>query len=106
MRKKKEASTLRAMRNHVHQAEAIMKEMANANRLLILSSLSHSEKSVTELLDSLDLSQPALSQHLARLRASHLVDTEKRGKEVYYYLASQKAQAILSTLYLIFCHRK
>ena len=106
MGKKKNTSPLHAMRKHAYQAEAMLKEMANANRLMVLCSLSHGEKSVTELLESLDLSQSALSQHLARLRASELVDTEKRGKKVYYRLASPEVQAILSTLYLIFCHKK
>src|SRR6516225_9717195 len=93
------------MQSHAAEAAAMLKELANPSRLLILCQLIDGEKSVGELCRSIDLSQSAVSQHLARLREARLVDTEKRGQMVYYRLCNMEAQALLSTLYLIYCKR-
>ncbi len=85
------------------KAEAMLKQLAHAGRLKILCSLSEGEKSVGELTEIVDLSQSAVSQHLTKLRHAKLVSAERRGQMVYYRLKSMEAQALLSTLYLIFC---
>ena len=84
-------------------AEALLKLIANKHRLMLLCSLIDGEKSVSELEESIDLSQSALSQHLAKLRASNVVDFRKEGKSVVYRIVSVEVTALLSTLYLIFC---
>jgi DNA-binding transcriptional ArsR family regulator len=61
------------------------------------------KKSVGELAEIVGLSSSALSQHLAKLKSFGLVDSNKRGQMVYYHIASMEAQALLSTLYLIYC---
>jgi len=91
------------MKSHAAEAAALLKELANPSRLLILCQLIGGEKSVGELCRSIELSQSAVSQHLARLREAGLVDTEKRGQMVYYRLCNMEAHALLSTLYLIYC---
>ena len=91
------------MKRHAAQAAAMLKQLANAKRLLILCQLVAMEKSVSELSKTVGLSQSALSQHLAKMRQAKLVTTEKRGQNVYYRLASMQAHALLSTLYLIYC---
>lgn len=91
------------MQRRAESAEALLKEMANANRLMILCHLSTGEKTVGELCENVGLSQSALSQHLARLREAGLVESDKRGLSVYYRVSSPEAQAILSVLYLIYC---
>ncbi|MFY9877128.1 MAG: metalloregulator ArsR/SmtB family transcription factor [Rhodomicrobium sp.] len=93
------------MQSHAAEAAAMLKELANPSRLLILCQLIDGEKSVGELCRAIDLSQSAVSQHLARLREARLVDTEKRGQMVYYRLCNMEAHALLSTLYLIYCKR-
>ena len=93
------------MKCHAEEAAALLKELANPSRLLILCELIGGEKSVGELCRSIDLSQSAVSQHLARLREGGLVDTEKRGQMVYYHLCNMKAHALLSTLSVIYCRR-
>jgi ArsR family transcriptional regulator, virulence genes transcriptional regulator len=93
------------MQSHAAEAAAMLKELANPSRLLILCQLIDGEKSVGELRRAIDLSQSAVSQHLARLREARLVDTEKRGQMVYYRLCNMEAHALLSTLYLIYCKR-
>lgn len=91
------------MQRRAESAEALLKEMANANRLMILCHLSTGEKTVGELCENVGLSQSALSQHLSRLREAGLVESDKRGLSVYYRVSSPEAQAILSVLYLIYC---
>lgn len=81
----------------------MLKQLASGPRLMILCSLVNGEKTVGELHEYVALSQSALSQHLAKLRIAGLVVSEKRGQMVYYSLSSMEAQAMISTLYLIYC---
>ncbi|MBT0585573.1 ArsR/SmtB family transcription factor [Alteromonas oceanisediminis] len=92
-----------AMADNAVKAEAMMKLLANQYRLRVLCALVDGEKSVSELEAIVGLSQSALSQHLAKLRSADVVITEKRGQMVLYKLASVEVNAILSTLYLIYC---
>lgn len=85
------------------KAEAMLKQLAHAGRLIILCSLTEGEKTVGELVELVGLSQSAVSQHLAKLREAKLVAPDKRGQMVYYRICSKEAQALLSTLYRIYC---
>jgi ArsR family transcriptional regulator len=85
------------------RAEAMLKQLAHAGRLLILCSLTEGERTVGQLMQLVDLSQSAVSQHLAKLRNAKLVEAEKRGQMVYYRISSDEAQSILSALYQIYC---
>lgn len=96
-------SPLLTMQRNAAKAEGMLKQLANARRLMILCSLVGGEKSVGELAKIVGLSSSALSQHLAKMREAELVDAEKRGQMVYYRISSMEAQALLSTLYLIYC---
>lgn len=94
---------LDVLQKNAADAEALLKQLANANRLMILCNLTSGEKTVGELAERIELSQSALSQHLARLRDSGLLKAEKRGQMVYYRIARTEVQALLSVLHLIFC---
>ncbi len=94
---------LEAMRRNAMQAESMLKSLANAKRLLILCHLIKQKHTVGELVDLVGLSQSALSQHLGKMRLAGLVAARKNGKLVYYQIASHEVEAILSTLYLIYC---
>ena len=61
------------------------------------------ELSVSQMEQMVDLSQSALSQHLARLRRDGLVKTRRASQTIYYSLAGGEAQAIMETLYGIYC---
>jgi DNA-binding transcriptional ArsR family regulator len=84
-------------------AANLLKSMSNESRLLILCNLAEGEKSVGELQNLVDLSQSALSQHLAVLRRDGLVTTRRNAQSIYYSLASEPAKAIMATLYAYFC---
>jgi ArsR family transcriptional regulator, virulence genes transcriptional regulator len=96
-------SSLINMQKNAKKAEAMLKVLANAKRLMILCHLVKTEKTVGELSKLVNLSQSALSQHLAKMRALNLVETDKKGQEVFYRIENQEVEAILSTLYLIYC---
>ncbi|HET6520325.1 MAG TPA: metalloregulator ArsR/SmtB family transcription factor [Geminicoccaceae bacterium] len=86
-----------------HRASALLKALANPDRLVILCHLAEGEKTVTELGGLLELRQPTLSQQLARLRADDLVQTRRDGKNIYYSLASPEATRVIGLLYELYC---
>ncbi|WP_369936693.1 metalloregulator ArsR/SmtB family transcription factor [Xanthomonas tesorieronis] len=92
-----------AMRTHAGEAARLLKALGNEKRLLLLCLLVDREQSVGELNTRLDLSQSALSQHLAVLREDGLVQTRRDGQTIYYSLVPGPAQRILETLHGIYC---
>jgi len=88
---------------HAEQAAQFLKLLANPHRLMVLCHLIDSELSVSELNEHLPLSQSALSQHLAVLRHAGLVKTRRAHQVIYYSLASEDVQAIMSVLHQQFC---
>lgn len=91
------------MRANAGNAAVLLKSMSNVNRLLILCQLVEGERSVTALQKNLPLSQSALSQHLALLRREGLVNTRREAQSIIYSLDSEKANAVLVTLYDVYC---
>lgn len=91
------------MEQHSAQAAGLLKSMANTSRLMILCSLAEGELSVSELNLRIDLSQSALSQHLAYLRKAGLVATRKHAQTVYYSLSGDEAIRIIEVLKAIYC---
>lgn len=94
---------LEAMQEHAGEAAKLLKALANERRLQVLCLLAGGERSVGELNELLELSQSALSQHLAVLRDEGLVDTRREAQTIYYSLPPGPAGAVMETLYGIFC---
>ncbi len=80
------------------QAAEFLSALANNKRLLILCKLLHNEMSVGALAQAISLSQSALSQHLAKLRALNLVSTRRDAQTIYYMVSSPHIELMLSTL--------
>lgn len=97
------AAETRAMRAAAESACALMRVLANPDRLLLLCELAHGERNVGELQDALGIVQPTLSQQLAVLREEDLVQTRREGKNIYYSIASPQSLAVLEVLYAQFC---
>lgn len=87
-------------------AAALLKSMANEHRLAILCRLATGERSVSELVDAVGLSQSALSQHLARLRRDKLVATRRSAQNIYYSLHGDEAKRVMGTLHDLYCARQ
>jgi DNA-binding transcriptional ArsR family regulator len=61
------------------------------------------ELSVGELLERIELSASALSQHLAKLREHGLVATRKHRQTVFYSVGRDDVGEILATLHGLYC---
>lgn len=85
------------------QAVKLLKAVSNERRLIILCHLLESEMSVGEINEKLDLSQSALSQHLALLRKHKLVKTRKEAQTVFYRLNSAEAEALIALMHKLYC---
>ena len=82
----------------------VLKLLANESRLLILCRLAIAgEMPVGELSQTIGLSQSALSQHLAKLRADGLVDFRRQSQTLFYRLADDQAARLLGALKDIYC---
>lgn len=96
-------SPLDIMQKNAGKAEALLKQLANANRLLILCNILEGGRSVNDISQNIGLSQSAVSQHLASMKEAGIISHEKRGKLVYYNISSMETQTILSILYHMYC---
>jgi DNA-binding transcriptional ArsR family regulator len=77
---------------------AICKCLSDENRLRILKAIGDDKKSVSQIVEELELSQPLVSHHLKELRHSHLVKVEREGPFVYYQISNN---GILSLIHRI-----
>ncbi len=82
---------------------ALLKVLANPDRLLLMCQLSQGELSVGELEEELGIRQPTLSQQLGVLRENGLVTTRRESKNIFYAVASPQALAVMGVLYEQFC---
>ena len=82
----------------------LLKAMGNARRLMVLCKLvEHGEMTVGDLAREVDLSQSALSQHLARMRDEGLVAFRRESQTIWYRIADPRTEQLLASLYTIFC---
>jgi len=85
-------------------ATRMLKLLGNEKRLLILCSLIvHGEMKVGDLVKAVGLSQSALSQHLALLRADGLLAFRRESQTLYYRVSDPRAARILKLLKDIYC---
>jgi Predicted transcriptional regulators len=102
-KKTKGSFDLSAMQAHAGDAARLLKALANERRLQVLCLLAEGERSVGELNELLDLSQSALSQHLAVLREEGLVQTRREAQTIHYSLMPGPAAQVMETLHCIYC---
>lgn len=88
---------------NAQEVAAILKKLSNPYRLMILCCISENELTVGDLNKHIDLSQSALSQHLAKLRESNIVATRRESQTIYYRIANEKVKELLVILQEKFC---
>jgi ArsR family transcriptional regulator, virulence genes transcriptional regulator len=99
-----EASPMRAFTAKAAEASAMLRELANENRLLILCTLiDRKHATVGELAEAVGLAQSAVSQHLARMRDQNIVTCERHGTSMYYSVTNKDIGRVLQTLKSIYC---
>lgn len=100
----KRGADLNALAAQAAAAARMLKLIGNERRLLILCTLiAQGEMRVGELVGVVGLSQSALSQHLARLRAHRLVAFRRQSQVLYYRVSDPRAARILKLLKSIYC---
>ena len=72
--------------------------LATPMRLRILSALCDREKSVSQLLQEIETTQPNLSQHLNLLYRAGVLAKRKEGTQVIYRVQSEKAVMLCRTV--------
>jgi ArsR family transcriptional regulator, virulence genes transcriptional regulator len=83
-----------------------LKALGNGKRLVILCKLMQAgEINVGTLAGTLGLSQSALSQHLAKMRAEGLVATRRDSQTIWYRLADPRTEELLASLHTIYCSK-
>ena len=97
------SSQIKQMRRNAAEVSDFLRSLSNESRLLVLCALIEGEQSVTELNGHVDLSPSALSQHLASLRESGLVQTRREAQTIYYSLADNRVTEVLALLKKLFC---
>lgn len=72
----------------------LFKMFSDSTRLKILHLLFEKERCVSDFVESLQMSQSAVSHQLATLKKTHLIKSRKSGKNVYYSLADEHIESI------------
>ena len=94
------------LRASASKACALLKALANEDRLLILCQLTQGERNVGELEKITGVRQPTLSQQLAVLRGDGVVATRRDGKRIYYRITDPRLLDVLGLLYRLYCPRE
>lgn len=93
------------MEEKAKEIAELLKILANKNRLLILCALAEGPLSVGEILKHTgDISQSALSQHLTLLRSYGILDCEKKGQNILYFIQDHKVEKVLEVLKQYYCN--
>src|SRR3977135_4546141 len=87
-----DAADWKKLTRQAAEAANLVKLLGNEKRLLILCFLAaRGEMTVGELVDVVELSQSALSQHLSKLRADDLVAFRRDAQTLHYRVADKPA---------------
>lgn len=92
------------MQQGAQEAAAFLRLLSNENRLIILCLLiQHKELSAGAIHQQLSLSQPALSQHLSKMREEGLITFRRDAQTLYYSIDNPHVKKLVATLKTIFC---
>ena len=77
----------------------MFKNIAHPVRLCILAMLIKEEKSnVTDIQCCIDVPQPTVSQHLAKLKAAGIVSSDRNGTEIIYKIKNEEVKHIVEQI--------
>ncbi len=79
-------------------AAFVAKSLSDENRLRILLCLLDGKKTVSAIVEELNLSQPLVSHHLKDLRRCLLVNVERKGVFIFYEMADERIIHIVRQL--------
>ncbi len=86
------------------EVAGILRALANERRLMILCKLVEcGEANVSALAEAVGLSQSALSQHLAKMRAEGLVAYRRESQTLWYRIADKRIERLFATPHQLYC---
>jgi len=85
-----------------HELPPVLRAMADLTRLKILLMLEAKPRTVGEIVDFFELSQPTITRHLQTLAAAGLVRRIRKGQHVLYELAVDKVRMLCTDLIACF----
>lgn len=92
------------MEQRAKQIAELLKMLANENRLMIFCTLMEGPKTVSKISEKLpNITQSALSQHLALLKANGILDNKKSGQNITYFISDYRVQEIIYVLKKYYC---
>jgi ArsR family transcriptional regulator, virulence genes transcriptional regulator len=98
------AMDLATFERNAKNVEKILRTIANGRRLMILCKLAEwGEGNVSAIAEAIGLSQSAVSQHLARLRAEGLVTFKRQSQTLWYRIADPRIEKLFDMLYQLYC---
>lgn len=86
-------------KERIEKIANIFKALGNPARLCLLEKLViEGEKSVSDISECMELSQPAISQHLAKLKSLGLVESRKEDSYVLYSCKRKDMHSLVSLM--------
>lgn len=79
-------------------ASNTVKAMGNFYRLQIILLLLSGEKNVSTINKDVKVSQPALSQHLSKLRKTGIVGSRREQRQIFYFIINPHVTRIIGVL--------
>jgi len=93
------------MEKQAKQVAELLKVLANQNRLMVLNILIEQPMMVSEIAKRIPkITQSALSQHLALLRAYGIVDFNRSGQNIIYSIADHRVEQVIHILKKYYCN--
>jgi DNA-binding transcriptional ArsR family regulator len=92
------------MLERLKEMSELLKVISNENRLAIVCHLIEKPMTVSELHERLShITQPALSQHLAVLKMNKILDSNKSGLTITYFIQDKRIISIIEALKASYC---
>jgi len=85
-------------KRRLEQLTGVFKALSHPARLWMVEQLFDAEICVCEFVEELKLDFSTVSKHLSILKQAHVIEDEKRGKNVYYHLRAKCIPKIISCL--------
>lgn len=87
----KEKMEVKAKEIEIEQASVVLKLLGDKTRLSMMKLLEKNECCVCEFVEIFNITQPAISQHLRKLRDVGLVKENRKGQWIFYSLNKDSA---------------
>ena len=91
------------IKERAKEVSKLLKTLSNENRLLILCMLIDGPMTVNSLTKELNITQSAVSQHLSVLSLAGIIDYEKKGQNIYYFISDNRVVEVFEVLKRNYC---